>query len=187
MTDDEKSEPEKYIGYINANILTLIDYDKLYDSYETDMVYAKGVLNHLHQAMIEVYGSERLTEEDGDDEGFVLVPGLLRGMASGRICLALFNLDLEGSGELWGTFFLCEAGVVSQDSETNTGKAVRSRYIPYAYCYTADIPCDHHVKKDLLPDELKAVFKDFRNHSTELSDSDEAQYEREEGNYDGEI
>jgi hypothetical protein len=154
----------KYIEYINENILKLIDYDKLYESYKGDMVYAKGVLHSLHKAMIEIYGSETFTKDDGDDEGFVLVPGVLCGMNSGEICLALFSLDLTSRGELWGTYFLCEAGPVSQDSKTETGEAVRNRYIPYAYYYTADIPFDIHVKYCAEVPEIKAILADFRNY-----------------------
>jgi len=164
------SKCDEYTDYLVVNILPEIDYKRLDESYGTDMVYAKSVLNRLHTAMIEVYGSESLSEADGDDEGYVLVPGVLRGINSGKICLALFLLDLSSGGELWGTTFLCAAGVVSQldEPDAEIKKMTHALYIPYAYCYTADIPCAFHVKKDTLPDELKNILKDFRKFSPDV-------------------
>ena len=91
---NEKSVIEDYLVYLNENILPFIDYDKLHESYRTDLVYAKGILNHLHEAMVKVYGSEHLDWQDGDD-GYVIIPGVLRGSKSGNICVALFELDLR--------------------------------------------------------------------------------------------
>ncbi|GHU80946.1 hypothetical protein FACS189468_2200 [Spirochaetia bacterium] len=158
----------KYIRYINANILPFLNYKMLDESYKTDMIYAKGILNRLHEGMIESYGSEQICEEDGADDGLVLVPGVLQSMVSGEICLALFDLDLESGGELWGTDFLCFAGFVSQDNEKEGAETVRNIYVPYNYCHTADIPCDYHVKRQNLSEEMKTILKDFRNHKVEL-------------------
>lgn len=102
---DEKNSKEKYLDYINSHILPFIDYYELQESYETDMDYAKGILNRLHKAMREVYGSEPLNEYNGDD-GFVVIPGVLRGRKSEKMCIALLELDLSSSGEHWGTNYL---------------------------------------------------------------------------------
>jgi len=136
------------------------------------MVYAKGILNRLHNAMVAVYGSERLEEQDGND-GFVVVPGVLRGRDSKNMCLALFELDLFSSGEHWGTDYLCKYGVISQDGNSASAnnnyvmssevREINAAYLPYDYCYTAAIPGDIHVNSALLPDELKSVLMDFRN------------------------
>lgn len=168
MSDTNKTE--QYVEYINENILPLIDYEKLQASYNTDMVYAKGILHSLHKAMIAVYGGDGLDVSDGGEDGFVVVPGILRGKDSGKLCLALFDLDLSSSGEHWGTAFLCEHGVVSQNSmkDNLAAKETVKAIGPYDYCYTAAIPGDIHVSKTWLPKELKAVLKDFRNHSVDL-------------------
>lgn len=168
MSDTNKTE--QYVEYINENILPLIDYEKLQASYDTDMAYAKGILHSLHKAMIAVYGGEGLDASDGDEDGFVVVPGVLRGKDSGRLCLALFDLDLSSSGEHWGTAFLCEHGVVSQNEikDNPAAKATFKAIGPYDYCYTASIPGDIHVNKSRLPEDMKAVLKDFRNHSVDL-------------------
>ena len=163
-----KYSPKEYLAYLNKNIFQFIDYDKLQESYETDMIYAMGVLNHLHKAMVEVYGSEQLEETDSEDE-FVYVPGALCHLEKGYMCIAMFELDLSGQGEHWGTDYLCRAGIVSQDDKDEELKnLLNSIYIPYSYCYTADIPCDIHVNKDNLHNNLKLVLENFKDYDIEL-------------------
>jgi hypothetical protein len=160
---------EKYLDYLNEHITPFIDYEKLHESYQSDMIYALGVLNCLHKAMVTVYGSELLEETD-DDEGFVYVPGALCHKEKGYMSIAMFSLDLSSQGEHWGTDYLCRAGIVSQDDENEELRDLLNEiYIPYSYCYTADIPCDIHVKKDSLPNNLKLVLEHFRNYDIELS------------------
>jgi len=95
---NDKHKADQYVEFINDRILPHIDYAKLQESYNTDMAYAKGVLNRLHEAMVTVYGGARL-DEDISDDGFVVIPGIVRGKQSGNICLALLDLDLSSSGE----------------------------------------------------------------------------------------
>jgi hypothetical protein len=173
----DKSKTDQYVDYINSHILPFIDYYELQASYDTDMAYAKGILNRLHEAMITVYGGERL-DEGGGDEGFVVIPGVARGRDSGKICVALLDLDLSSSGEHWGTSFLCKYGVIAQDGIVRVSNndavlkseiaEVVSTYLPYDYCYTASIPDDIHIDKSRLPEEIKAALKDFRNHRAVL-------------------
>jgi len=173
----DKSKPDLYIDHINSHILPFIDYGVLDKSYSTDMIYAKGILNRLHEAMITIYGSERIGEHSSDD-GFVVIPGIVRGRESGTLGLALLDLDLSSSGEHWGTSFLCKYGVISQGgngSASNDDAVLKSEikeiveaYVPYDYCYTAVIPSDIHVSNSQLPAELKNVLNDFHNHHAEL-------------------
>lgn len=174
---NDKSKLEQYVEAINADILPFIDYGELQASYSTDMVYAKGVLNRLHEAMTAAYGGEQLHEQDGD-EGFVVIPGVLRGKESGSICVALLELDLSSSGEHWGTTYLCKYGAIPQSSnDMDFGndhvlkseiQEINAAFIPYDYCYTASITNDIHVRHGSLPDELKGVLADFRNHRAVL-------------------
>ena len=173
---ESNNNTDRYIKYINDRILPFIDYPKLQASYNTDMVYAKGVLNRLHEAMAEVYGSEQLDEDNGD-EGFVVIPGVLCGRDTGKICLALLDLDLSSSGEHWGTAFLVGSGVISQseayskdggEAAAEMKKAI-APYGSYDYCYTAEIPDDIHVSTDRMPEALLDVLKDFHNHRALLT------------------
>lgn len=48
-----------YVDYINRNVLNRINYARLQEDYQTEeKVYAKSVLNALHQGVMEVYGTE---------------------------------------------------------------------------------------------------------------------------------
>ena len=173
---NEKSVIDKYLDYLNDKILPFIDYEKLHTSYKTDMVYAKGILNLLHEAMVKAYGADRLDWRDGDD-GYVVIPGIVRSMKNGNMCLALLDIDLNSSGEHWGTDFLCKYGMVSQGGNEEQDKRitelVHNFYVPYDYCYTAVIPCDHHVDEIALPKELKSVLKDFHKYKADLTCSPE--------------
>ena len=168
---NEKNTMEQYLDYLNENILPFIDYDKLHNSYKTDMIYAKGILNLLHEAMVKVYGSDYLDWKDGDD-GYVVIPGVLRGEKTGNICLALFDIDLQSSGEHCGTDYLCRLGVISQggssEQEQHLTTAVNNSYVPYEYCYTAIVHDDHHVDVEKLSKELKAVLNDFHKYKVDL-------------------
>ena len=179
---DEKNRADQYAGHINSRILPFIDYTELQASYASDMVYAKGILNRLHEAMVEIYGSERLEDDGGD--GFVLIPGVVRGIDSGKMCVALLELDLSSSGEHWGTSFLCEYGVIGQDGieKVSNNDAVLkaeiteivSKYLPYDYCYTASVIGDIHINWNRLPEEIKDVLKDFHNHRAALLHEEDA-------------
>jgi hypothetical protein len=169
---NESSPTHRYVEYINANILPSVDYDKLQKSYDTDeMTYARDILNRLHDAMIKIYGSEHLGEFDGD-EGFVMVPGFVRGRDSGRYCLVLLDLDLSSSGEHWGTTFLCKYGVISQDDFDKHPAAhdIVKQIGVYDYCYTAKIAGDIHVDKNRLPGKLKEILAELGKHSPSVID-----------------
>lgn len=168
----KKSKTDQYVDYINSDILPHIDYARLQKSYDTDMVYAKEILNRLHESMIDVYGCEYFGRDDGDEDGFVVVPGVVRGDESGKLCIVLLDIDLSSSGEHCGTSFLCKHGVVSQSDMAGTPamKEIRETIGSYDYCYTATIPGDIHADESRLPAELKSFLKDFRNHRIVLTD-----------------
>ena len=183
---DEKNKPAQYAEYINSHILPFINYSKLQESYTTDMEYAKGVLNRLHEAMISVYGSDTLTY-DVSYEGFVIIPGVVRGRDNGNLCLALLEIDISSSGEHWGTNFLCKYGVIEQgfdekDANISSELAAEIRkfisaFIPYDYCYTATIPRDFHVDNMLMPKPFTDILGDFQNHKVVLQNENPHQYE----------
>jgi len=173
----DKSKTDLFVEHVNSHILPFIDYSALQASYDSDMVYAKGILNRLHEAMVTAYGSERLSETDGEN-GFVVIPGVVCGRESGKTCLALLELDLSSSGEHWGTSYLCKYGVISQDGAANNSvlkseiKEINAAYIPYDYGYTATIPGDIHVDRASLPDGIKSILDDFKNHRAALQSED---------------
>lgn len=171
--EHEKSGAEKFTDHINSNILPFIDYHKLAKSYCTeDKAYAKGILNCLHTAMIEQYGSTTLTSgHRNTEDDYVVVPGVIEGKKTGKIAIALLGIDLASSGEHCQTDILCHYGIVPQGDKSQPpyiSAEVSVDYMPYDYGYTATIPGDIHVSKNSLPDGIKEMLGSFQNHTAEL-------------------
>lgn len=170
---ESKSKLDRYIDHINAHILPFIDYSELDSSYHTpEKAYAKGVLNLLHTAMAEQYGSTQLNCGYGDgQEDYAVLPGIIRGKKTAEIAVALLGIDLRSSGEHCETEALCRYGVVSQgDSRLpkQVAEEFSAKFIPYDYCYAADVSGDIHVSKNELPDEIKEILDTFQNYTAEL-------------------
>lgn len=177
-----KSKLDRFIDRINAHILPFIDYSELERSYHTpEKAYAKGVLNLLHMAMAEQYGSTQLSCGYGDgQEDYAVLPGVIRGKKTGEIAVALLGIDLQSSGEHCETEVLCSYGVVTQgDSRLpkQVSEEFNAKFIPYDYGYTADVSGDIHVSKQKLPDEIKEILDTFQNYTAEFSSTDEAEKE----------
>jgi hypothetical protein len=144
---------EAYIERLNK-LLPTVDFAKLEMSCNsTDNSYAKDILKQMHDAFVEVYGTDYL------DSGyeFVELPAVIQGRNTGHIGLGIVSLDLESSGEHWGTFFLTPKGVIEQGAEKMPkadSQYLSKTYIPYDYWYTVSIERDHHVDFDNIPDKV---------------------------------
>lgn len=181
------SKIENYLECLNQHILPGIDYAKLDESYQTqDKAYAKGVLNLLHTAMVENYGSEYLQADyDHDEDGYVLIPGVIQGKHTGEIAIALLGIDLLSAGEHCETDILCRYGVLAQghtgDLPPYITSEISARYMPYDYCYTAELARDIHISRDKLPDGIKEILGTYRDYTVELlanNDTEENDMER---------
>ena len=149
---------DKFIDYINSKILPNIEYGKLQESYATDdKQYAKSVLHDLHEAVKLCYGT---SEFDGDsydsNDGFVLLPGVVLGIKTGKIAIALLEFDLSSAGEHRQTTFLLDIGLVPQatDNKKLNARIIRD-FMPYEYGYTTVIHRDIHVNPDTLPEAIQ--------------------------------
>lgn len=136
-----------YIERLNC-ILPTVEFAKLdhsCNSAEDD--YAKEVLKQMHDAFVEVYGTDYL---DNSDYEFVELPVV-------NIGLGIVSLDLDSSGEHWGTFFLTPMGVIDQGNEKlqpTQSNYLSTIYIPYDYWYTVSVERDHHVDFENLPEKI---------------------------------
>lgn len=175
---DYENKRKQYIDHINAKILPHIDYFKLQKSYETDMTYAKGILNRFHEAMLTVYGGECL-DYLGEGDAFAVIPGVIQGRESGKLCLALLEFDLSSHCEHWNTVYLCKFGAISQSGGKRYGtKEMNAMFIPYDYGYTANLPNDIHCDIDRLPRAIRDVLSDFRQHHAVLRNEQAIQPEK---------
>lgn len=189
-----KNKSEQYAEYINENILSRIDYDLLQKSYMTkDKAYAKGVLNLLHKAMVDLYRTETLRPNyrHNMDDNFVLIPGVVQAKNSNALCLALLEIDLSSSGEHWGTTFLTEYGVIPQSADDEVDPKLTElmvkRYIPYNHCYTAKIPGDIHTGLTKMPKTMQDVLRTFHEYTAELLPPETEEYPVEEDEEDLEL
>ena len=144
----EKKEQE-FIDKINE-ILDKTDFLLLNTSYAAEKLLA------MHQAFEEVYGEGYVDES----YGMIMVPAVVRGRESGIQALALVTLDLESSGEHWGTTFLTPGGPLVQGHAELTEeqkRAIREYYIPYDYWYTPLVERDHHVNFTDMPETVADI------------------------------
>ena len=163
----EDYEPmNRYVDYINANVLPKINYERLQADYGTeDKAYAKSVLNALHQGVQAVYGTETFGRETAG--GYVLLPGVVQSKDTGELCIALLELDLQSSGEHCGTDFLVRYGCVNQFEEEMPAKVkkfLHDTYGSYEYGYTATLTDDIHVDRVKLPPAMREVLENFKGY-----------------------
>ena len=153
------SRIKKYVNVINKDICPTVDFDSLKD--EKTM---KDVLSKLTKAFKDVYGTDTIYEgmseikEDGD---FILAPGLVRSKKTGKVRIALLDIDVSSSGEHWGTTFFTERGIFSQNDKnlSKEKEEILDEFIPYNYCYSISILGDIHIDtEDIHPDMKKILF-----------------------------
>lgn len=150
---DNKNLQAAFIERLNK-LLPTVDFAKLDTSCNSvDDSYAKDILKQMHESFVEAYGTDYL------DSGyeFVEFPAVIQGRNTRHIGLGIVTLDLESSGEHWGTFFLTPRGVIDQGTEKMSkadSQYLSKTYIPYDYWYTITLERDHHVDFDNTPEKV---------------------------------
>ena len=148
----------EFLGKVNE-ILKETDFYRLNVSCNGgDTAYAAQKLLAMHQAFEGVYG-EGYVEEG---YGMVMMPAVIRGRESGIHALAVVTLDLESSGEHWGTTFLSPGGPLVQGYVYLTEEqkqAIKEYYVPYDYWYTPLVERDNHVDFTDMPDSVANIRK----------------------------
>ena len=141
---------EKFAKNMNA-VLNNVHFVRLECScMSPNKSYAGEVLKEMHGAFVKTYGTDYL--EEGEFE-FVNIPAVIRSRNTGKLCLGIVTLDLESSGEHWGTDFLTPYGVVSQgDPNMNADlqQYIRDSFVPYDYWYTADVERESNKARSSL-------------------------------------
>lgn len=111
-------------------------------------------LYRMHNAFMKTYGTDYL---DGSSYEFVSIPAVIRSCQTGKLCLGIVTLDLQSSGEHWGTDFLTPYGVAAQgdpNMDASLQAYIRDNFIPYDYWYTADVENDIHIDLDEMPESV---------------------------------
>lgn len=155
------TKQEKFVENVNR-ILYDINYEKLDQSCNgEDRKYAKEVLGQMHEAFLSAYGSDYLERENE----FVQLPAVIRGKKEGHIALGIVTVDLQSSGEYWGTFFLTPHGVLEQGGKNLTEsdmKYLQENFAPYNYWYTSTLERDIHVDFENVPESVQCFLQPYR-------------------------
>lgn len=134
-----------YIQQLNDYLLPSIDFVKLDISCNSsDTAYAIETLKSMHDVLEDVYGTTELDESYGT----VIIPAVIHGRDTGKLAISLVMLDLESSGEHWGTYMMTPLGIIEQGNENNSpnqSQYLNEQLIPYDYWYTAEILSDIHM------------------------------------------
>lgn len=124
---NNQNKQQKYIDKVNR-ILSSVDFNRLDCSCNSsNNDYARSILQALHKAFVSVYQTDYL---DRGEYEFVELPAVIRGRNTGHIALGIVTLDLESSGEHFGTFFLTPHGVIDQGGEHITEQQVDFESVP---------------------------------------------------------
>ena len=141
----------RFIRAVNS-ILEGMDFEELDRSCNgNDPTYAQDILQQMHQAFLNIYRTDCLT-----DPSLTLVelPAVIRGKRTGEVTLGLVTLDLAASGGRWNTVFITPVGVLSQNKEQMSRiqrTYLLEKFMPYDYWYTPGVPCDAHINYDNVP------------------------------------
>ena len=156
---------EEFVRSVNENVIRHIDWNTLSQEYENrDLTYATEILKQMHQEYVKTYGISYAVR----DMGFVTFPAVIQGQ-DGAIYPGLVDLDLQSSGEHYGSSLITPFGVVNHnDSMTEREKGIMKTVIPYKYWYTV-IPYkywytvffdgDIHVDNDHVPFEVEQMLE----------------------------
>ena len=154
---DKQNNQKNYIDKVNK-ILSTLDFNRLDCSCNSSYDgYARSILQTLHKAFLSVYRTDDL-EHGG--YGFVELPAVIRGRDTGHIALGLVTLDLNSSGEHFGTFFFTPHGVIDPCGEASTEQQkayIRKTFIPYDYWYTPKVENDIHMEHTSVPPDVKTL------------------------------
>lgn len=147
-----KTAPRRrFLNAVNS-ILDDLDFEELDQSCNgNDPTYAQDVLQQMHQAFLNIYRTDCLT----DPELHVLeLPAVIRGKQTDEICIGLVSLDLRASGSRVNIVFITPVGVLSQNQKSMSRiqrAYLLDKFMPYDYWYTPEVPCDVHINYDNVP------------------------------------
>ena len=160
-----KNENQMYNEYIDElnKYLKTVGFNKLYSSVNsiTKNDYAKEVLKSMTELFESIYGKEPLTS---DNFSLVEVPAVIYSRKTHQLHLGLVMLDVESSGEHWGSTYFSAFGIIEEDF-TALSKAqknyVKSQIVPGDYWYTVKIANDIHVDFNSMPKKVENLIGEF--------------------------
>ena len=147
---------EEFVRSVNENVIRHINWRDLSHEYKKrDLNYATEILKQMHQEYVKTYGISYAVR----NMGFVTFPAVIQGK-DGVIYPGLVDLDLQSSGEHYGSSLITPFGVVNHnDSMTEKEAEIMKTVIPYNYWYTVFFDGDIHVDNDHVPFEVEQMLE----------------------------
>lgn len=145
----------RFVEAVNG-ILRELDFEELDRSCNgRDPSYAQEILRKMHQAFLDIYGTDCLTDPAVT---VVELPAVFRGRHTGEVAIGVVAIDLTAKGCIRNAVLLTPVGVLNQSKEklSRIQKTyLMEKFVPYDYWYTPEVPCDIHIRYDNVP--YKAV------------------------------
>lgn len=150
---------EVFVNNINLR-LGEVDFKKVVESYKThEYTEAKELLKMMHEEFCEAFGTSDVDELIDGDDVFIHLPAVMRSRETGELCVGLVYVDIESSGEHWGTAFAFSNGFVNQEDTDSNSPMVEERkaFGIYDYWYTPNYDGDIHTNRIHVPNDVKAL------------------------------
>ncbi len=152
---EEKNQKnfEKFTTRVDREVLGEIDLERLKGEMEqNEDSYIQEILRSLHDTFVDVYGTDSVNE----DFGFIEVPAMIESVKTGKYYPGLVRLDMNSSGEHFGTTVIAPEGIIDQNDDENTEEenAFMETLIPYRYWYTVNCENDIHVDMAECPENI---------------------------------
>ena len=145
---------QKYLSYIMNNIFAHTDFPRLFESYDSeDSVYAKSILNLLHQGLGEIYGTTDFTSPDYPYHAAV-IPGIIQISEEEDFYIGIFAIDMDNRECLFA-HAVSPMGFIQVDQ----------RLDELAIGLSAPCPCEEY---GTLGTRGKSLLADFQKYKVEL-------------------
>lgn len=99
---------EVFINNLNLKLRTL-DAKSMRDD--------KEMLKTMHEVFCGTYGTDCVDDIDAGNEDMFYLPAVIKSRETSAICVGLVLVDIESSGEHWGTQFMLNGNFYCDDSE----------------------------------------------------------------------
>ena len=141
---------EVFINNLNLKLRTL-DAKSMRDDRE--------MLKTMHEVFCGTYGTHCVDDIDAGNEEMFYLPAVIKSRETNALCVGLVLVDIESSGEHWGTQFMLDGNFYCDNSEcmTDKVKTKREEIGVYDYWYTPEFDGDIHIDKENAPEDVREL------------------------------
>ena len=128
-----ESQTKLFEQRLNSEILPLVRFDILQESYETsEMVYARTIFKKMQGLFGAIFGTYEFARTDDD----LPVPAVFKHQEKGNLCIGILDIALSNPQYYCCTFF-SENGIIQEGNQDN--KEMR-RFLPCDFYCSLKIP-----------------------------------------------